>query len=514
MILNFKKLHKQFLFINTYNLSNIRVTYSGLISLIVGLITILGGFVFTIIITRNLSQYDFSTWGLIMGLFIHAMIMEPIVTYWTTREIARNQRTGFTAILTSGVFSIGGIATYLVISIFLSFESDVSFTLLLYGIILIPLMYLNKTLMKINWAWKPHVTSYAALGTSLSQIIVGLVLIEIFNLGLEGLIFTTFIAISIGIFINFFYAKEKISLNFEKKTVKKWLTLFWLPLYPHFILMFYKSDIIIFILLNHSISGLSFWTVAVLVTTQISSITLISRAVYAKLLQAKDTNLNEHFLLIFYFGIPFTSFIIIFARPILYALNPIYEFGFLIVIFLAIRMLFYSLNDILESYLLGVERVDFQENTKIKDYLTSKLFLMPSIRLIQYSIYITLLSVGLIFLINDSTSELNLLIFWSFIACITQIPTTIYFLMKTRKFVNISFDSKIIIKYLIISLVISTFYYFLTEEYLIYTENIFIFVPHLLFFVGLGIITYISITFLTDKKTRDLTRSIISEFKK
>ena len=43
-------------------MSEIRVTYSGLISFIAGLITLGTGLVFTIIVTRSLSQQDYGTW--------------------------------------------------------------------------------------------------------------------------------------------------------------------------------------------------------------------------------------------------------------------------------------------------------------------------------------------------------------------------------------------------------------------------------------------------------------------
>ena len=67
----------------------IRVLYSGLFFFVVGIITILTGLVFMLIITRTLSQQEFGTWTLIMGLIVYVTIIEPIGSYWVTREIAR-----------------------------------------------------------------------------------------------------------------------------------------------------------------------------------------------------------------------------------------------------------------------------------------------------------------------------------------------------------------------------------------------------------------------------------------
>ena len=75
-------------------MSGIRVTYSGLISFSIGLVGVLTGLIFTLIITRELSQEEFGTWSLIGGLTGYVLILEPIISYWTTREIARNKKSG------------------------------------------------------------------------------------------------------------------------------------------------------------------------------------------------------------------------------------------------------------------------------------------------------------------------------------------------------------------------------------------------------------------------------------
>ena len=51
-------------------MSNIRVTYSGLISFTVGLISVFTGLVFLTIVTRSLSIEEYGTWGLLLNLLI------------------------------------------------------------------------------------------------------------------------------------------------------------------------------------------------------------------------------------------------------------------------------------------------------------------------------------------------------------------------------------------------------------------------------------------------------------
>ena len=68
-------------------MSNIRVTYSGLISFIAVLSSIITGTIFTIIVTRRLDPTDFALWSLIGSLFVFVMIFDPIANYWTNRQV-------------------------------------------------------------------------------------------------------------------------------------------------------------------------------------------------------------------------------------------------------------------------------------------------------------------------------------------------------------------------------------------------------------------------------------------
>ena len=56
-------------------MSGIRVTYSGLISFVVGLASVFTGIIFTIIVTRQLTPEEFGTWNLIGGLIVYAVII-------------------------------------------------------------------------------------------------------------------------------------------------------------------------------------------------------------------------------------------------------------------------------------------------------------------------------------------------------------------------------------------------------------------------------------------------------
>ena len=73
---------------------------------------------FVIIVTRRLTPEEFGLWTLIGSMVVYVSIVQPIITYWATRQMARGEEVGKPALATGGVFAIGGFARYSIIAIF------------------------------------------------------------------------------------------------------------------------------------------------------------------------------------------------------------------------------------------------------------------------------------------------------------------------------------------------------------------------------------------------------------
>ena len=134
-------------------MSGIRVTYSGLISFATLVISIITGTIFTIIVTRRLDPGDFAVWSLIGRLFVFIMIFDPISSYWTNRQVARDEKVSVTAVGTNSLFSVFGIIIYIAISVFLAYTSDVDLGILLFGALMIPFVYIIKILRAITGSY-------------------------------------------------------------------------------------------------------------------------------------------------------------------------------------------------------------------------------------------------------------------------------------------------------------------------------------------------------------------------
>ena len=177
--------------------------------------------------------------------------------------------------------------------------------------------------------------------------------------------------------------------------------------------------------------------------------------------------------------------------------------------FLAIRGFFYQFNGIFYQALQGIEEVDIGKKSTFRNYLNSKLAWLPTLRLIEYSLYVVLLAA--ILFIDNKSEPIELVIRWSAIILIVQIPFSIYLYLQVKKNFPLKVGAVNLIKYLVTSIIAfgSTFY--LMEEFLVYNESVFIFIPNLLPFLIFGGGVYLGITFMIDSKTRSLFKSIINE---
>jgi len=496
-------------------LSNVRVTYSGLIAFVVAISSILTGTVFTLITTRQLSVEEFGTWNLIGSILAYTLLLESPIYFWITREIARDKQSAKTGIITSGIFSSVGMLVYVIVANVIGQQSNADVTMMLLAVILIPVNFLNHTLIGINTGWKPHVVSYGFITLEITKIPIALALIYYLELGILGVIITILLSTSASIIIQLYYAKPKLKNRFEKKNVKKWLKLSWVASYKDIPATLYISDIVIFSAITGNVTGVAYIAAARAISNLVRHSGKISTAIYPKMLSGgKHEYLQENLIKTLYFAFPTIAFSIVFARAGLFALNPEYEIAASIVIFLSFRTFFATLSRIFRAAIQGVDKVDVTENVRFKDYLKSSLIVLPTIRTIQYASYVILLTTGLYILVQNQSSQLDLVNYWAIIAVCVEVPFLIYFTILVKRKFSLNLNFKMIFKYCISSFVSFGITYLLMEKYLVYDISVFNFLPNLMLFAIFGIIFYFGMTYLIDKKTRQLFNAVIKEIQK
>jgi O-antigen/teichoic acid export membrane protein len=495
-------------------LSGIRVAYTGFITFGVRIASIVTGLIFTLIVTRQLSVEEFGTWGLINGIIVYAIIIHPIVSYWSTRETARGENTGKTAISTTSLFSSIGILIYLLIAYIVGLQSNADIDILFFAVILVPVIFINEGLNAIISGFKPHVRSYGFLAFEITKIPIALLLVYYFQWGLEGAIIASVIAYLSSIIILFTYAKEKLKSEFKKKYIVKWKKLFWIPLYRNSPSLISMSDVLVFSIITGSVVGVAYYTAARTIGFLVTHSRAIGSGVYPKLLEGgHEKILQNNLMQFFYVALPLMALSIILAKPGLFALNPVYTIAIPIVILLTLRQFLTSMNLIFFESLQGIEKVDLDEKATFKDYAKSKLILFPTFQMIRHGIYIGSLVIILTLVNNENTAEIDLVFYWALIGLIIEIPLFIYIVKLTKKSFTLKLDYSIF-KYLITSVIIFGAIYGLMEEYLVYDNSIVEFLPKVILFAIIGVISYIVVTYFIDEKTKRLLRLVVKEITK
>jgi len=496
-------------------MSSIRVTYSGLISFATGIGTIFTGLIFTLIITRNLSQNDFGTWGLIGSLVTYALIIDPIVSFWSTREIARGEKSGKTAFFSTGIFASVGILIYVIVALFFQSNEEINEKILLFAVILVPAELFRSVLTKISLGFKPQLGEYGLLVFEFSKIPLALFLVFYLEMGLEGLIISVTLSTVASVIFLTIKTREKLIGKFRKNYIKKWLKLFWLSTFPNISGIINNSDIVIYTIMTGSVVGVAYWAASLSISRILRHSIRVNKALYPKLLSGgKKQYFQENIVRVFYFAFPLTAMSITFARPSLFALNPIYEIATPVIIIMSLMIFFRTFGDIFRQSLTGLEKVDISQKSTFVDYLKSKLFYLPVLTNIQRGIYIGVLALVLFLLIPSSLPEINLVIYWVLVGLFTQIPFTIYLYYLVRKEFSPKIDKTTLGKYFMATIFSFGITYFVMNNFLVYEDSIFEFLPEFLKYVILACSLYLGITYMIDKKTRRLISAILDEYKK
>ena len=173
------------------------MTYSGLIAFSVSLIGMITGTMFVIFVTRRLSAEEFGLWTLIGSMLVYVTIIQPIITYWSTRQLARGEEVGKTAFGSGWILSAIGFVVYSLIAIGVSFQLGTDLFILLLAGALIPLTFLSTVLNGISLSFKPQITSYGLLTFESIKVPIGFLLVVFMDLGIIGAILTGIVAINV-----------------------------------------------------------------------------------------------------------------------------------------------------------------------------------------------------------------------------------------------------------------------------------------------------------------------------
>ena len=491
-------------------LDDIRVTYSGLLGLAVAMGGMLAGMAFTIIVTRQLSPEEFGVWAVIGSMISYSIAAEPIVSYWTTRQVARGKPVGKTSVASTSMFAGGSIPVYLLsIYLFTGIESAF-FDSMLLGTLLITVLFIKATLSAVNLGYRPHAVSIAMAAFQATKIPAGLALVFFLGMGLDGAILAVFAAHLVDIAVQLRYALPRLAVRLDFAYLRGWIRQAWVPLYGRIPGVLQNIDIILYTVIIGSVVGAAYYAAALVVAKMVGRTNQVSQALYPKLLaEGSRKHISENFTLTMYFAIPLLVLSSLFSRHAMFLLNPEYATAWAAGILLAIAMFLQVVMNFIRKVLGGTDDVDLEERPSYSALLRSRLFLVGTIDNVYYVVYLAALAVSL-YIFRDMPEPL-LVAVWSSVALVVSGPFLLYYILLVRKHSPFRPSYGSILRYVAGVAGMAGVFLITNDTIVVFDVSIYLYLPGLLLELAICCATYLGITYTIDRKTRLLFRRVISK---
>ena len=436
----------------------IRVGYSGLIFFGSRILSMFTGLIFITLVTRNLPPYDFGLWQLILSVIGYAALPNVIVGYWVVRDLARGERNATSALLFSILLSLGGMAMYIIISLFSAPKTGGQFFFFTIAIAQVPLSYIVAILSGISQATRPQSVGIAFIVFEMVKVIVAIIAFFRFDITLNVAILAVLLAL-VGQCTTLFITQPRNvytrSINWQ--TVKKWIKLAWLPLFITFSYYIGTFDNLLVSVVTGSTLPLADYRISHVLSALVTQAEAFGFALYPKLIGGGPLADSRYVVkLIMLFGIPMGTGLFILAIPLLSILGTSYIDTY-IVLWPSIPVALIALvHGVFESVLTARERVDTNKAIRFKDYARSRLFTVPEITLFASIIYLIAVGITSYWLMLNQASHVIIATAWSIIALFVSVPGLfIKWKMMKRSKTTFNFPWKNIGVYALASLVMA-----------------------------------------------------------
>jgi|TARA_B100001971_G_C18263686_1_gene589562 O-antigen/teichoic acid export membrane protein len=480
-----------------------------MIGFAIRLLSIFTGFIFIMLVTRQLSAEDFGTWIWISRLIGYVAFPVLAVNYWVTRFVARDfkaAKTGFMLVL---ILAALGTMVYLLIIPYAARMSAAP--LIFFGIATsqIPLTYVKENLDSVSYGVKPQIASYGFFAFEIAKVVLAFLLMATLGPTLTSAILAVAGAQVINIVVLLLFLREDLHGIFDKGLAKRWLKVFWIPIYTGFSIFFLATfDATIVISLSGSNIILANYGAASVFFGIIMSLGPLASALYPRLLGGGGgKDIEEILKLTLLLAIPMCAGVFIIARPLLFMLNPIYVEATLVVRALIFYAFILVMMNILDFVITGSEKVELKLESTFKDFMKSRLFILPSINLLMGIFYLISLTLVLLITLQWGLQPEEIAFYWALTQLVTSIPFFTYKFWLARKIITFRIPWRQAALYILASLImvaaIQTIKLGIT-----YTPSIYIFIYDALKLALTGSTVYFIIVYIFDPYFRNLLRSI------
>jgi len=419
-------------------LQNIRLRYAGFVAFFAQMLSVAAGILFTIMVTRRLSETAFGSWLLISNCASCFVFPAAVVGYWVTRYEARGTPAARTGLVMNSVFSFVAVLPYLVLSWLLSSDTATPYPYFLGMGFFVVFYYPLVVLESVAAATQPESQYQGWIVFEVSKVVSGFLLLLVWRLELTGVISALIVAFALRFVALGVLVRRRLGGSFNSTLGRRMVRHSWIPLYGGLASLIGTLDYVAVTFLasmgtatmgreaaiEFSKRVLGNYGAAYSVAVVVSYSASLAVAVYPRLLGGGGSrDVEESLRMVSAFAVPMCIGAIILARPILGLINPIYVPSYPAVFALAVAGLLSAISAPYDSVIMGTEKVELGGEPTFRDFVRSRLFLSPTIVCIGAGLRLLLLLVGFLSLRGIAQGDvLVAAVFWSLSYLFSWIP--------------------------------------------------------------------------------------------
>ena len=393
-------------------MSRVRLRLSGGLFFAANLVGYITGFVFTVFITRRLSEEEFGVWALISSLIIYSLTPYNLVGSWVSRDAARGRKVLETALALWALLIPVSIIIYISAGVGSASAINYDLNIMLLGLIaLIPYIFL-KLGSAIQMGYAPQNVGVARILFEISKVIFALSFVVVLKLGLVGAIMSLSLAYVLQSSLLLYKSIPLSQRKFRRDWVVKWLK--GVPINVIRVLndiLSATNIVLMSVILGQAVIA-GYWQAAVSAAALATSSRLLTMGLEARLLSGgSQKDVDKIFNFSMMLAIPMLFGLLVLSRDLLWVLRPVYSSAWIAACFLALAGLIRTVGNVGSIVLRGTDRFDQGDDVGMRDYLRSRIFLLNKLRaaltalnVISVAVYLLLVKGAMVDIVKIVTS--------------------------------------------------------------------------------------------------------------
>jgi len=488
-------------------LSKVRLRLSGALMFAANLVGYLTGFLFTVFITRRLSEEEFGVWALIGSFITYSLMPFNLVSSWISRDAARGKK-----ILSSAAalfLLLTPISIIIYFSIALGSAAAINYDpgiIALGIIILIPyILLILGTAIQSGYA--PQNLGIARIIFEISKVAIAFYLVVTLRTGLIG----AFVTLSIAYLIQAALLLQRSKPLFQKQ-INKGLIIKWLKGAPINTLQIINNilgatDIVLMSIITGQAMVAGYWQAAVAASALVTSSSALMAGLGPRLISGgTQRDLDKAFDFTMMLMIPMIFGFIVLSRDILWILRPAYASVWTAACLLAFAGVTRTIGRFGSVAVSGTDRFDQKDDVSMKEYLESRIFTLNKLNLIVTTLYLASVTFYLLTFGKVSMAEITIAI--AGINLVFAVIRSTINLNLMRKLTKLRLNLKNLTHYLAASTIMIIVVYVVRTYIGLLPAKAIEAAPPILVLVAIGALTYGAILYLISKEFRSFLREV------